>query len=75
MTELLPCPFCGGLDIRYTSPDGWMHTKCMICRAQGPLVDPEGNRGENAQETLRIRADRAYELWNTRINPLKEGGE
>lgn len=34
--ELLPCPFCGGSDLRVGGDDKWVGACCLTCGAVGP---------------------------------------
>lgn len=38
LTELLPCPFCGGADL--VCATGFAY--CLTCHADGPIVPPNG---------------------------------
>lgn len=57
MTELKPCPFCGGEELEYS----WVcqAVKCKQCRARG--ASPMG-RESNPEEWQKEVA----ELWNAR---------
>ena len=64
MTELLPCPFCGGeaqptAHLTYS----WFAPTCKSCGVRGPSVRI-GN-GATPQQ-MRELLDRADALWNTR---------
>lgn len=63
--RLLPCPFCGGTDIRWSSEAGIASCTCMRCRARGPMAFP-APKGGNTQETIRLRSTEAFRLWNAR---------
>ena len=56
----LPCPFCGGTDLRlarhHLDPNAWFIT-CSGCECDGPTV--EVSRSEEADV-------KALELWNKR---------
>ena len=56
MSDLLPCPFCGGADLVYNRPIGTAgmgrNILCKDCRAEGPL--------------LTFESGTAHEKWNTR---------
>ena len=54
VTELKPCPFCGGTDLRVVDPpvcDEWV-VECA-CDANGPIANPTP---EDAIETWNMRA-------------------
>jgi len=41
VSELMPCPFCGGTDLTDDFTSGgyrWMHVRCSTCRAMSPGV-------------------------------------
>ena len=71
MSEVKPCPFCGSSDIAHTAlqRDGVRVCICRTCRAHGPAVLNDTIKGANSKETDRLRADAAYEKWNTRTPP------
>lgn len=64
MSELLPCPFCGGA-ARPTAhlTYSWFAPVCNDCGVRGPSVRIE--RGSDEQ-TMRALINKADELWNTR---------
>lgn len=54
MTELLPCPFCGGKAMKITSSDGFTSIGCLACNPIfGVMI-----QGRTEAE--------AIEAWNTR---------
>lgn len=55
MTDLKPCPFCGGTDLTTETDDGIFWVTCKGCYAEGPY--------------LNIRADADAADWNTRASP------
>lgn len=69
MSDMNSCPFCGGLDIRWSkSYVGHIRFKCMGCHAEGPPLLREV-RGESATETTKLRTQEALNLWNRRAAP------
>lgn len=36
MTDLKPCPFCGGSNLRVGGDDKWVGACCLDCGAVGP---------------------------------------
>lgn len=56
MTDLLPCPFCGGVaEVGFCkASDGTVAVECPECQALGPF--------------RRVEAAAAHE-WNTRLSP------
>jgi Lar family restriction alleviation protein len=64
MTELLPCPFCGGTDIEDDWDDyGNVMQWCKGCDARGPVVGNTSSGPIRKEHTLR---DEARRLWNLR---------
>ena len=57
MTELKPCPFCGG-EARLHSSFEWSHVSCEKCFAS---------------TSIRISEEQAIEAWNNRPNPWRTG--
>lgn len=64
--ELLPCPFCGGEDLKVMT-DNEMNMRyggiravvmCNTCRAQGAIAKIEGFESEAKREAIK--------LWNRR---------
>lgn len=79
MAELLPCPFCGGTDVRIGDSDKIdllsIHfnepiafVECMNCRAVGGLYKKNYKHYGNSNAI-----EKAVEKWNTRT--LKERGD
>jgi Lar family restriction alleviation protein len=53
MTNLKPCPFCGGPEVTlYYGPTGWPKFLCQDCRATGPQM----NTREEAEDRWNARA-------------------
>ena len=72
MTEIKPCPFCGGTEIKciqYDEDGDYFAIFCRKknCSASGPPVD--AIHGEDEYDEA-ATTDRALEAWNRR-----EGGE
>ncbi|MEE3929696.1 hypothetical protein V2I84_05395 [Pseudomonas viridiflava] len=59
--ELLPCPFCGSLDVKIATDDGIHFAQCCKCEATGPTGFKRGDEGD---------AD-----WNNRAQPADQQGE
>jgi hypothetical protein len=61
MSELLPCPFCGGDRLKIES----CFVRCQSCCADGPVMDdvPDGSEED---ETGEIWNEAITKLWNTR---------
>jgi len=65
---LLPCPFCGGTDIKDDWDDyGNVMQECKDCDARGPLVGNTPSGPIRAEYILRNEARR---LWNRRAPAL-----
>ena len=64
MSDLLPCPFCGGeatqtVHLEYS----WFAPVCKLCGVCGPSVRiPSGS----SEQTIRDKMNEADRLWNTR---------
>ena len=57
MTELKPCPFCGGkAKRRYEMPYSWI--ECSMCKAASPFAFDE----QEQRDGMKI----AVEAWNRR---------
>lgn len=68
MTELKPCPFCQStLAAQSDLGQGRMAVVCMCCMAVGPETDFPDHAEIATSERLRACIDRAYFLWNTRV--------
>lgn len=59
MSELKPCPFCGGVDKLVYDATGYF--VCNSCGAFGP------DKGNNYEEEAEVKL-KAAELWNTRAH-------
>ena len=58
MTELKPCPFCGGkARRRYEMPYNWV--ECSMCRASSILIFDEQEQRDGMKA--------AVEAWNRRV--------
>lgn len=69
MPEIIePCPVCRGRDIRYTRRCDGMRCSCMSCQRRGQItLGPPASdilRGSTPAETMWLRRDEAYRLWN-----------
>lgn len=66
MSELLPCPFCGGnnLEIQHSDIEGWIaHVACKDCDDMiGPMSKYKYDDKDEA-------AADASEVWNRRTPP------
>lgn len=63
MTDLKPCPFCGGSDLEAMSVSGEFHVFCYDCEASSRSFD--GSDDANLPNQDRARND-AVAAWNTR---------
>lgn len=61
MSELLPCPFCGGEDIDEYEGDYGNGVYCMNC---GAMMGEQIHRDFYVHE--RVTYEQAVEAWNTR---------
>lgn len=58
MTELKPCPFCGGkAKRRYEMPYNWV--ECAKCHASSPLIVDAYEQRDGKKE--------AVDAWNRRV--------
>ncbi len=58
MTELKPCPFCGGkAKLRYSMPFSWV--ECTKCNASIDYKD---------RYEMRDGEQKAVDMWNMRVN-------
>ncbi|MBW5802222.1 Lar family restriction alleviation protein [Halomonas elongata] len=68
MSELKPCPFCGGTDLGYSTdvvmPDNW-HDASVVCSG----CDMEGPRGGSWQDSEADAKVEAAKAWNRRALP------
>lgn len=69
MSELLPCPFCGGEADEYEGEYG-NGVYCMQC---GAMVGEPIHLGFNIAE--RVSYEQAVEAWNTRADDYKQAAE
>jgi len=69
MSELLPCPFCGGTDglFVHIGPELMAAWQCNTCRCQGPDVKVSIKYRTGEYHAGAIKA------WNTRSNPKDKG--
>ena len=58
MSELKPCPVCGGNHIRIDKCTG--ASRCLDCFCKGPFIALVPDRDNKTEEQL------AVEAWNTR---------
>ena len=61
MTELLPCPFCNGTEIRAQLISSACYCECIDCCARGPVVRPHSMKHQDTDK------EKAIEAWNHRI--------
>jgi Lar family restriction alleviation protein len=57
-TDLKPCPFCGGTDIRKTDNGHYEWLYCADCDCKGPWIDPPDDHCWTGTEMA--------DQWNTR---------
>jgi hypothetical protein len=62
MTDLLPCPFCGSTNLRFTFAGSQGYICCDNCGTQGPC-------DEQAADPI-CDYDAAYTAWNRRPAPV-----
>ena len=71
MDELLPCPYCGGTEIRIHTDDIWKAAYCIECGAEGQYDLGESGARENwnnrpLESALRARVaelEKQLEKW------------
>jgi hypothetical protein len=63
MSELLPCPFCGGDDVKTFGPYGWYRQWCISHSCKGFYSGSSESFKDFANEFS------AVEAWNTRASP------
>ena len=77
MSELKPCPFCGGEAGIYSGVDGIMgkfwYIKCKKCYCRGAGIYESARKLEPQEEYAAIKGawEKAIEVWNSRA----EGGK
>lgn len=69
MSELLPCPFCGGEPDEYEGEYG-NGVYCMQC---GAMIGEPIHLGFNIAE--RVSYEQAIEAWNTRADDYRHAAE
>jgi hypothetical protein len=83
MSDLKPCPFCGGGAEQKFAKNGtaWAWIECQQCGAKGPAeYFPHGGNDTGAWNKRTQTADRdrlkaANEHWHTRVTQLKTDSE
>ncbi len=66
-----PCPFCGGLEIRYYASGIGRRFKCMDCHAEGPPAQCD-IKGDSTHDTSRLRTEAAATMWNGRVMDMED---
>lgn len=67
--ELLPCPFCGGIDLFVEREDFTAaFVFCNSCSTRGPIECQESDNEETPGEA------NARRIWNTRTSPASRHG-
>jgi len=71
MTDLLPCPFCGGTEFEIVDSfdDAAMVVECQKCAAHGPAADALTNIHPYTRRPLTEIETDARRLWNQRDKP------
>ena len=66
-TELLGCPFCGGVTLTKSPHDPWQRIRCSDCLAIGPCGKglPQFNSDQVSTELWNQRANRALTRGRT----------
>ena len=67
MTELKPCPFCGGVNITIVTMHYGVKIECFDCGANISRVKDNGEYRTLANARKR-HEKKATEAWNRRIN-------
>jgi len=77
VVAVLPCPFCGGSDIRRTDNGHEQWLKCQTCNAIGPYTDKDAKDGIglNAAWNRRtlLSSSRGEQGWRTIDSAPKDG--
>ena len=72
MTELKPCPFCGGkanVNMKIISKNDFsIYVSCSKCRARTDGYCPTVTKEECALESIEKCKALAIEKWNRRVN-------
>lgn len=70
-----PCPFCGSkaedLAVMFLVDETVCFVRCEHCGAAGPDVDC-GEKDPGDPDMLSELESKAFEQWNSRVNPISE---
>lgn len=64
------CPKCRSSNIKWGRGNAGIRCECMNCRKNGGFAGPPASdnlKGSSAKETMWLRRDEAYRLWNVAV--------